>query len=69
MRESSEALGVDGQRLEERENCKLSIFTARIQSVRSSSESALHSRRILGVWQAVVFPATAADTRTEGRGA
>ena len=67
MRESSEALRVDSQRLEERENRKLSTFTARIQSVRSSSESALHSRRTLGFWQVVVFWATTADTRRERR--
>lgn len=67
MRESSEALRVDGQRLGERENYKLSTFTARIQSVRSSSESALHSRRTLGFWQVVLFWAKEADTRTERR--
>ena len=67
MRESSEALRVDGQRFEEWENCKLSTFTARIHSVRSSTESALHSRRTLGFWQAVVFAATAADTSRERR--
>jgi len=65
MRESSKALRVDGQLLEERENGELSTFTALIQSDRSLDESALHSRRTLGFLQVLLSLATAVDTRRE----
>ena len=64
MRKSGKALRSDGQRVEEEENGKLGTLTARIQSVRSSVERALHSRLTFGF---VHVSATAVETRRERR--